>query len=391
MVVRSWHECARLLVGVVAGSLWLSGCVGEPQQTLTLHDTTSPASGAMQLDLGPGLPLALPKPLSRATTTSPPENFVSSLLVSVSINPDIGAAEAVCPASGPIEHVEQFKGSTAFPKQMVNDLQRTTVRISFQPSEQLARTVREDLKLKRVDLGAFTGFEKWNRGVCTGTLITRNIVLTAGHCVSPVYWEMEQKQRVPRIAVNGDETRPMTAKELARLMQIEFNYQNRYLAEVDAFQPAGSRVDRLTARVVELISADYRDYNEPSAVDYALLRIETVDQDARDRLEAAALGLGRLQYTPQPQRDPIAIVQHPGGFEKKVATGTLLGKASWRLYYNDLSTEGGSSGAGVFSNNGRLVGIHTRGGCGLAERGAANKGMSILRLRDIISALQRTP
>ncbi len=326
---------------------------------------------------------------SRATATTPADNIFSSLAVTLGFDPDAGAAEAICPGAGPIEHVEDFRGTAAFPRATVAELQRATVRLSVQPAAQLDRTMKEDLGLRPVTLGAFTGFEAWGRGVCTGTLITRNIVLTAGHCISPRFWQEEQGVAVPKVAGRGGEPRYIRAQELARLMQVEFNYQNRYLADLGAFQPPSARDDLFSARVTELISADYRNPQSDSAVDYALLRIETVSPAARERLEATALGLGRLQLDPPASsRQPIAVVQHPAGFEKKIATGSILNRQAWRLYYKDLSTEGGSSGAPVFSSRGRIVAIHTRGGCASAAGGFANKAMSLHGLKDVIAALR---
>jgi hypothetical protein len=325
---------------------------------------------------------------SVATALRPAANTFESLAIASGIDPDAGSAESVCPGAGAIEHVEEFRGSPSFPKTLIADLQKATVRISMQPKEQLTQSLRDVGLSGTVDLGGFNGFEAWGRGFCTGTLITRNIVLTAGHCISPRYWQNEKGVHVPQVINRVGEARPFRAKELARLMQVQFDYQNHYLADVNAFQPPSGRADILSARVVEMISADYLEPESISALDYALLRIETVDSATQKRLEASQLGLARLQLIPIEKGRPIAIIQHPSGFEKKVATGSILDFKGARLYYKNVSTEGGSSGAAVLSSQGRVVGIHTRGGCASPLSGSANKGMSLHRLKDIIATLR---
>ena len=369
------------------GALLLSS-----QQAVTTQTSQSPQESGSSIDLDDVPAVAADvgrssaEPLSPATALAPNANIVESFAVTLGINPDAGAAESICPGAGPIEDVEAFAGTAAFDRARITGIARATVRISVQPQVQLQRSIGELSEAAAIDQGAFTGFEAWNRGFCTGTLITRNIVLTAGHCISPRFWQDERKVRVPVVRDRRGSSRPIRATELARLMQVEFNFQHRYLAETGTFQFASQRDDYLTARVTEVISADYRRETTSRAVDYALLRIETADDDRRRYLEETALGLGRLKYTPPARHDPIAIIQHPGGFEKKIATGQMFALRDWRLYYNDVSTEGGSSGAGVFDAAGRLVAIHTRGGCAAAS--GANKGMSLQRLKDVIAALR---
>ncbi|MET0405794.1 MAG: trypsin-like peptidase domain-containing protein [Cystobacter sp.] len=69
----------------------------------------------------------------------------------------------------------------------------------------------------------------------------------------------------------------------------------------------------------------------------------------------------------------LAIVQHPRGRRKVIAEGSLLGACNRMVYYADLDTLVGSSGAGVFNRRGGLVGVHTDGDCDL-KGGGANWG-----------------
>jgi V8-like Glu-specific endopeptidase len=151
-------------------------------------------------------------------------------------------------------------------------------------------------------------------GSCTGTLVAAAagpVVLTAGHCASA-----------------GDR------------VLVAFNVE----AEPDG-----------DASVTEATVIEQSD--EP---DYALLRL--------DRLPAVA----PTPLTSRPS-ERLAVVQHPRGRPKAVAEGTFLGATDGQLSYADLDTLVGSSGAGVLTARGRLLGVHTDGDC-TEEGGGANTG-----------------
>jgi hypothetical protein len=153
-------------------------------------------------------------------------------------------------------------------------------------------------------------------GDCTGTLIAAAagpVVLTAGHCVGL-----------------GDQ-------EL-----VEFNYEER--SDGDPLVTGGT--------VIELSS-------EP---DYALLRL--------DELPA-------VTPTPLTSRptDLLAIIQHPRARPKVIAEGTLAGACRDRVYYADIDTLDGSSGAGVLNRQGYLLAVHSDGDCATDGSGT-NAGWS---------------
>jgi hypothetical protein len=141
-------------------------------------------------------------------------------------------------------------------------------------------------------------------GDCTGTLIAAAagpVVLTAGHCVGL-----------------GDQ-------EL-----VEFNYEER--PDGDPLITSGTVIEFST---------------EP---DYALIRL--------DELPA-------VTPTPLTSRptDLLAIIQHPRARPKVIAEGTLAGACHDQVYYTDLDTLVGSSGAGVLTHQGYLLAVHTDGTC----------------------------
>lgn len=153
-------------------------------------------------------------------------------------------------------------------------------------------------------------------GSCTGTLIAAQagpVVLTAGHCVG-----------------------------LGDRALVAFNYEDA---------PDGDPLVT-NGEVIE----------QSSEPDYALLRLDA---------------LPAVTPTPLTARpsDRLAIIQHPRGLPKVVAEGGYLYTCRGLLFYADLDTLVGSSGAGVLTREGRLFGIHTDGDC--AEDGSgANTGWS---------------
>ena len=157
-------------------------------------------------------------------------------------------------------------------------------------------------------------------GDCTGTLIAAAagpVVLTAGHCA-----------RV------GDRA------------QVAFNVE----AEPDG--------DPLVTMGTVLEQAD-----DP---DYALIEL--------DQLPA-------IEPTPLTSRPTavLAVIQHPHGQLKVVAEGRYLASCGAQIVYGDLDTLTGSSGAGVLTQAGALLGVHTDGDCREDGTGT-NRGYSAARI-----------
>ncbi len=63
------------------------------------------------------------------------------------------------------------------------------------------------------------------------------------------------------------------------------------------------------------------------------------------------------------ESERLAIIQHPRGAPKVVAEGDYLGACQGVISYTDLDTLVGSSGAGVLTETGHLLGVHTDGDC----------------------------
>lgn len=165
---------------------------------------------------------------------------------------------------------------------------------------------------------------------CSGTLIGPNVFITASHCV-------------------GNDTVGQ---------YVAFNYER-----------AVGRPDLLPQQFVRISSVAVE--GALSGMDYAVLVLE---------------GLPGLTYgwTVPLAEDPrvgkrLVIIQHPNGEPKQVDLGTLAGFDGEYMTYGNLDTLPGSSGSGVLDEGGRLVGIHTNGGC--SDGGGTNSGV---RMEEVV-------
>jgi hypothetical protein len=165
-------------------------------------------------------------------------------------------------------------------------------------------------------------------GSCTGTLIAANagaIVLTAGHCVGL-----------------GDQ-------EL-----VAFNVEAA--PDGDPLVTNGTVIEQST---------------EP---DYALIEL--------DELPAVTPTLLTTRSS-----DLLAIIQHPRGGPKAIAEGKFAASCDGLVYYRDLDTLVGSSGAGVLNRQGYLLGVHADGDCAKDGSGT-NRGWTAERIVEASPYLQ---
>jgi hypothetical protein len=165
-------------------------------------------------------------------------------------------------------------------------------------------------------------------GTCTGTLIAAGagpVVVTAGHCVGL-----------------GDQA------------VISFNFEDE--PDGDPLVTNGTVIEQST---------------EP---DYALLRLDVLPAVTPTLLTTLSTDL-------------LAIIQHPRGRPKVIAEGAALDSCDGLIYYTDLDTLIGSSGAGVLTRQGHLVGVHTDGDC--AENGSGtNRGWTAASIVEASPYLQ---
>jgi V8-like Glu-specific endopeptidase len=308
-------------------------------------------------------------------------DFLSKFFGSVFGNGVNGSAEAVCFGSK-IRDIEEFKGTPSFPRLEIASLQRATVRIAFQTTESIAATAESAFKRRRYNLGdvpynAETAF-------CTGTMIDRNLVLTAGHCVNSDYFETEAKglPRMPRVF--GRREPKLSDTELGKFMMVQFNEQAPYaIADADEASVAGP-MEKFQAKVIEVVSSEY----SPPRRDFAILKLDPADLPEH----VYSIGWSKMLVDDVPEKNTaLAVIQHPNGGKKRIATGTVLATKDTRIFYANLSTDPGSSGAGILSG-GKLVGIHTRGYCSDSASAPkdianSNQGVRLTSIAPILKSL----
>lgn len=151
-------------------------------------------------------------------------------------------------------------------------------------------------------------------GRCTGTLIEASagpVVLTAGHCVA-----------------------------LGERPLLVFNFEEG--PDGDPLLTEGTVIEQSL---------------EP---DYGLIKLDVLP------------AVTPVLLTNRPS-ERLAIIQHPRGRPKVIAEGRFLDSCNQLVYYADLDTLVGSSGAGVLTLPGHLLGVHTDGDCD-DKGGGANMG-----------------
>jgi V8-like Glu-specific endopeptidase len=197
-------------------------------------------------------------------------------------------------------------------------------------------------------LGPSTAFVQANKGskgamessptggkFCSGSLISANLFLTAGHCVDAG-----------------------TVGEF-----VSFNFERA--ANSTALLPQ-THV-RVTAVVEDALGG----------VDYAIIRLEGTPGNT--------FGIAPVAAADAAVGSAITIIGHPAGQPKQIEAGTVASRSGDFLRYGNVDTLGGSSGSGVINSAGQIVGVHTLSGC--TANGGTNSGIRIARIRQVSSVL----
>lgn len=172
---------------------------------------------------------------------------------------------------------------------------------------------------------------------CSGTLIDPKLFLTAGHCVG--------------------------ASTIGHVVALHYE------------QKAGSTT--LHPQEFFRVTAIVED-GTTKGLDYAILRLEEAPGKRH--------GINLPRAIDPLKRAPLAIIQHPGGEPKQIDAGTLAGYAGDYLTYGNIDTQPGSSGAGVLDADGRVVAVHTNGGC--SSKTGTNRGVRLARVATVSAIIR---
>lgn len=170
---------------------------------------------------------------------------------------------------------------------------------------------------------------------CSGSMISADLFLTAGHCVDS--------------ASIGD--------------YVAFNYE--------VAPGSTSLLVQSHYRVSAIVE------NGLGGLDYAILRL--------DGSPGNTWGIAPVASADPATGATIAIIGHPNRQPKKIEAGTVASFGTNSIRYGNIDTLGGSSGSGVIDSSGRIVGVHTNGGC--TATGGSNYGTRISRIRAVSSVL----
>lgn len=253
------------------------------------------------------------------------------------------SVRSICDGVDEMQPVELYDGTLGVPKDFVDRHQRPVGQIQW----------NDDLREHYDDPGNVSGI-RW----ASGTLIDRDLFLTAGHAFdsSPGFW------KVPR--QNGTD-KPIIPPEIARRMQVNFNYQ---------VTPSGNLRREESFPILELLEYRY------GGLDYAIVRLGGNPGDK--------YGFTPISKEDGVVREMLCIIQHPEGLPKRIEAGPLTDIHSHQMGYDSIDTLGGSSGSGILSAaTGKIVGVHTRGGCHLSVIGH-NHGVRIGAIKTVSPAIK---
>ena len=253
--------------------------------------------------------------------------------------------ESICGGIDDSQPVEQYDGTLGVTKQFVNDHQAPVGQLQW----------NSNLASIYTNPGNVNGV-RW----CSGTLVSKNLFLSAGHCFDQTGggWSRPLKNGTNDI---------IEPQEIATNMHVNFNYQ----VDTD-----GNLRQEQQFAVEELI--EYRLGN----LDFSVARLAGNPGDT--------FGWADISTIDAAEGDMLCIIQHPAGVPKRIEAGPAFHLHDSRIGYDSIDTLGGTSGSGILSSpDGKIVGVHTNGGCDTPAIGH-NHGVkitSILAVSNILTSL----
>lgn len=254
--------------------------------------------------------------------------------------------ESICGATDDSQPVEQYNGTLGVTAAFVSAHQSAACQVQW----------NNNLPSIYTNPGNVSGV-RWG----SGTMISGDLFLTCGHLFDQTGGGWERPRQ------NGT-TNIISPQEIARNMRLNFNFQ------VD---PAGNLRAEQSFPILELL--EYR----LGGLDMAVCRI--------GGNPGATFGRTLVSTTDAVAPEMLCIIGHPAGQPKRIEAGPTTLIDGNLIRYSDIDTLGGNSGSGILrASDGRLVGIHTNGGCNPAGTGS-NFGQRIAAVIAASPILQALP